>query len=77
MPSSPGTTSSRHTGLGLHTPADVHCGRADTVRAERAAVLTTAYAAHPDRFVRQPPQPPKIPVASWINPPEQREAAAR
>jgi hypothetical protein len=54
-PSSPGTTSSRHTGLGLHTPADVHCGRADTVRAERAAVLTTAYAAHPDRFVRQPP----------------------
>ena len=58
-------------------PADVHHGRADTVRAERAAVLTTAYAAHPDRFVRQPPQPPKIPVASWINPPEQKEAAAQ
>jgi putative transposase len=30
------------------------------------------------RTVRPPaPQPPKIPVVSWINPPEQREAAAQ
>jgi len=67
----------RHTGLGLHTPADVHHGRADAVREERAAVLDAAYAAHPERFVRKPPEPPKLPTISWINPPEQTEAAAQ
>ena len=67
----------RHTGLGLHTPADVHHGRADAVRAERATVLTAAFAAHPERFVRKPPQPPTLPVNSWIDPPEEKEAAAQ
>jgi putative transposase len=59
----------RHGGLGLHTAADVHHGRAAAVRAGRALVLTDAYRAHPERFVRRPPAPPKLPVGSWINPP--------
>lgn len=64
----------RHTGLGLHTPHDVHHGLAEAVRDKRASVLNAAYAAHPERFVRKPPQPPQIPAVSWINrppPPEE------
>lgn len=59
----------RHSGIGLHTPADVHYGRAEQVRAERAVVLEAAYAAHPERFVRKPPAPPKLPTVAWINQP--------
>jgi putative transposase len=69
-----------HSGLGLHTAADVHNGRAATVQAGRAQVLTAAYHAHPERFVNSPPAPPAIPTGSWINPPdhhEQKEAAAQ
>ena len=61
----------RHSGLGLHTPADVHYGLAEAIRDKRAGVLNTAYAAHPERFVRKPPEPPKLPEASWINRPAQ------
>ncbi|WP_351237679.1 type I-E CRISPR-associated protein Cas7/Cse4/CasC, partial [Streptomyces sp. NPDC002133] len=27
------------------------------------------YAKHPERFVRKPPEPPKVPAAAWINKP--------
>jgi putative transposase len=64
----------RHGGLGLHTAADVHYGRAAAVRAGRAQVLTDAYLTHPERFVRKPPAPPKLPGPSWINPPHEKEA---
>ena len=67
----------RHTRLGLHTPADVHYGTADAIRDKRAGVLTDAYAAHPERFVRKPPDPPALPAASWINPPGDTEEAAQ
>jgi len=71
----------RHGGLGLHTAADVHYGRAAAVQAGRARVLTAAYLAHPERFVRSPPAPPGIPAGSFINPPEnhqgQKDAAAQ
>jgi putative transposase len=59
----------RHSGIGLHTPADVHTGQAALVRARRAAVLAGAYAAHPERFVRRPPEPPALPAPAWINRP--------
>jgi putative transposase len=62
----------RHAGLGLHTAADVHHGHAAAVQGRRADVLTAAYLARPERFVRQPPQPPDLPPPSWINPPERR-----
>ena len=67
----------RHTGLGLHVPADVHYGTAAITREKRAGVLDAAYAAHPERFVRKPPQPPNLPSASWINKPDDTEEAAQ
>ena len=67
----------RHSGLGLHTPADVHYGLAEAIRDKRAGVLDAAYAAHPERFVRKPPKPPKIPKASWINRPDQPKEDAQ
>ena len=45
----------RHSGIGFHTPADVHYGRAELVRAQRADVLGAAYAEHPERFVASHP----------------------
>jgi putative transposase len=61
----------RHSGIGFHTPADVHYGRAEQIRAQRARVLEAAYVAHPERFVRNPPTPPQLPTAAWINQPEE------
>jgi putative transposase len=61
-----------HWGLGLLTPATVHHGQADAVLAARQAVLTAAYAVHPERFVRQPPRPLPLPREVWINPPADR-----
>ena len=61
----------RHSGVGLHTPADVHYGCADAVRAARGQALDLAYAAHPERFVRKPPEPPRLPDIAWINKPPQ------
>jgi putative transposase len=58
-----------HWGLGLLTPAMVHCGQAAAVLAARQAVLTAAYAAHPERFVGAPPRPLALPSEVWINPP--------
>jgi putative transposase len=66
----------RHSGIGLHTPADVHFGRAHAVRAHRQAVLDAAYAYHPQRF-RKPPSAPRIPEAAWINQPEETPLAAQ
>ena len=60
----------RHSGIGLHTPADVHFGRAEAVRAHRQHILDTAYTSHPERF-RQRPSAPRIPEATWINRPEE------
>jgi putative transposase len=59
----------RHSGLGFHTPAAVHFGRADVIQVERASVLQAAYVAHPERFVRQLPVPPPLPGPAWINKP--------
>jgi putative transposase len=63
-------TEHRHSGLGLHTPHDVHHGLAADRRVARAAVLAAAYAATPERFVRHVPTPPTLPNAAWINPPK-------
>ena len=66
----------RHIGLGLHTPADIHYGTAEAVRDKRVTVLDDAYRAHPERFVRKPPEPPQLPTHSWINPPDPPQEAA-
>lgn len=61
----------RHSGIGYHTPADVHYGRAQAIQAQRAEVLDAAYQAHPERFVHHPPTPPELPQTAWINQPEE------
>jgi len=58
-----------HSGIGLLTPASVHQGHAAEMIAARQQVLTLAYQAHPERFVRGAPTPPVLPTAVWINPP--------
>jgi putative transposase len=59
----------RHSGIALLTPEMVHYGRAEAVIAARRLVLQEAYRKHPERFVRQPPEPLRLPAAVWINPP--------
>ncbi len=66
----------RHSGIGLMTPAAVHHGHATHLRATRASVLDDAYQRHPERFVRKPPAPPKLPTAAWINKPADTKEAA-
>jgi putative transposase len=66
----------RHSGIGFHTPADVHYGRAEQIRTQRSDVLLGAYAQHPERFVRKIPAPPARPVAAWINQPEEDVTAS-
>ena len=61
----------RHSGIALLTPEMVHYGRAEEVIAARRLVLEDAYRKHPERFVRQPPEPLRLPAAVWINPPPQ------
>lgn len=63
-------TDHRHSGIGLLTPYEVHHGLADQRIADRAHVLASAYAAHPERFVGGLPQPPPRPTEVWINPPK-------
>lgn len=65
----------RHSGIGLHTPADVHYGHAPTVAAERSRTLAKARRTHPERFGRTDPAPKilEMPEAAWINKPEQEQ----
>lgn len=67
----------RHSGLGLHTPADVHYGIAEQIRDKRTNVLTAAFKSHPERFVRKPPTPPPLPTTTWINKPDNTEEDAQ
>jgi len=53
----------------LLTPAIVHRGQATMQVQARQKVLSPAYAAHPERFVRGHPMAPELPTAVWINPP--------
>jgi putative transposase len=68
-------TEHHHSGLGLLTPEVVHTQRASQVRDCRQLILDAAFAAHPERFVRNPPQPPALPSQVWINPPPKSESA--
>ena len=63
----------RHSGIGLMTPQSVHYNRSEAVIEQRKNVLTVAYCAHPERFVRRAPTPPVVPQAVWINPPKGSE----
>ena len=69
-------TEHRHSGIGFMTPETVHYGRASEVHKQRAATLDAAFARHPKRFKGVAPQPPVLPTAAWINPP-QKEPSPR
>lgn len=61
----------RHSGIGLHTPADVFYDLAAAKDTQRRAVLADARARHPQRYGRD--QAPKIidlPEVAAINPPK-------
>ena len=62
-----------HTALGLMTPAAVHFGTADPLWLKRQAVLQAAYQAHPERFSRGLPVPPRWPEQVGINAPKTLE----
>lgn len=60
----------RHTGIGLHTPADVHFGLAAGKAAERRQVLDAARARHPHGFgTTNAPKILDLPDTVWINQP--------
>jgi putative transposase len=59
-----------HTGIGLLTPAQVHYGQAPQILTAHQRVLSQAYQAHPERFVRGIPHPQALPEGVWINPPQ-------
>jgi putative transposase len=56
----------RHSSLGLMTSAAVHWGLDHQLTLQRQQVLQTAYAAHPERFVKGLPKPPQVPEAAQI-----------
>lgn len=58
-----------HTGIALMTPKVVHYGLAEECNASRQKVLSSAYSAHPERFVRGQPKTLVLPEAAWINKP--------
>jgi len=60
----------RHSGIGLLTPEMVHYGKAEAVIGQRRTVLSSAFEAHPERFVRGLPVPLPLPEAAWINKPK-------
>jgi len=68
-------TEHRHVGIALLTPEDVHLGGANDRRNARRDVLHSAYAEHPERFVRGRPEPPTLANVAYINQPEAPQAA--
>jgi transposase InsO family protein len=65
-----------HTGIGLHTPADVHYGHVHAVAVTRSEALAAARAAHPERFTTSmDPKILAVPDDAWINRPAAQEAA--
>ena len=67
-------TEHRHSGIGLHTPQDVHYQRAESRRQVRALALEAAFARSPERFPNGKPAPPLLPEAVWINRPKQEDS---
>lgn len=58
-----------HSGIGYFTPKQVHYGLAKDAHAKRTEILTNAFTAHPERFVKGLPKPLSVPTEVWINPP--------
>ncbi len=63
-------TQHRHSALALLTPSDVHHGRAPQSLERRQRIMDAAYSAHPERFVHGKPKVRQLPIASYINRPQ-------
>jgi putative transposase len=63
-----------HSGIGYHTPYQVHHGLVAAVDEKRIATLDAAWGHHPERFSRGRPTPPILASQTWINKPEQEDA---
>ncbi|GAA4705848.1 hypothetical protein GCM10025781_26470 [Kocuria gwangalliensis] len=62
----------RHSGIGVHTPANVHYGFADSVALKRSQTLAAARARHPHRFsTTTDPKILALPGPAWINQPKE------
>lgn len=60
----------QHSGIGFHTPANVHYGFADGVAVKRSQTLAVARAKHPHRFnTSTDPKILALPGPAWINRP--------
>lgn len=65
----------RHSGIGFHTPADVHYGLTTEVDQARLQALEAAWQAHPERFSHtRLPKALQLPETAWINEPQQEKA---
>jgi len=58
----------RHSGIGLNNPAEVYHGRAQYIRAKLQLVPTPPTPPAPNDSDNR--QAPRIPEATWINPPK-------
>lgn len=58
-----------HSGIAYFTPKQIHYGLAPAAFQARIHTLATAFAAHPERFVKGVPTPQPIPTEVWINRP--------
>lgn len=69
----------RHSGIGFHTPANVHWGHAAGKARERSKTFAAARAKHPERFnTTADPKILALPESAWINQPREtteKEAA--
>lgn len=65
----------RHSGIAMLPPAIVHQGRAESMLDARHAVMLSAYAATPKRFVKGAPKREIVPAEVWINRPNLETAA--
>lgn len=62
----------QHSGIGFHTPANVHYGFADGVAMKRSRTLAAARAKHPTRFnTTTDPKILALPGPAWINQPKE------
>lgn len=64
----------RHSGIGFHTPVDVHFNLTTEVNQTRQTAMHEAWQAHPERFAHtRLPKTLRLPDAAWINQPTPQE----
>ncbi len=65
----------QHSGIGVYTPANLHCGFAAGVAEKRSRTLAAAHARHPHRFAKSTdPKMLALPGPAWTNRPKNTAA---